>query len=199
MKFLGTLIAPEFTSRLSSICFNRGFWDELSLCLQHHLITLGANGVLSPHPERTVQNRKRKAGFMGWPSKLGLWEQARHSPRGSQKWWGCWYWELQVDTGVITTGSRNKVPGYVSKMINLSLSHYGPSHTDWTPIETAQLYHPKFTEHLSCAGHCGVSTYDRRVSTSTGNQSRWGCQIRAVTIGKTIEGASTHLRVWALY
>ena len=40
------------------------------------------------------------------------------------------YWELQVETGVIITGSRNKVPRYVSKMINLFLSHYGPSHTD---------------------------------------------------------------------
>ena len=72
VTFLGTLITPKVNSRLSSICFDRDFWVELTLCFQHHLITLGANGVLTPHPEGTVQNRKKKAGFIGWPSKLCL-------------------------------------------------------------------------------------------------------------------------------
>ena len=72
VKFLGTLITPKVNSRLSSICFDRDFWVELTLCFQHHFITLGANGVLTPHPEGTVQNRKKKAGFIGWPSKLCL-------------------------------------------------------------------------------------------------------------------------------
>lgn len=42
-----------------------------------------------PHPQGTVQSRKRRAGFPSQPSQRDA-DQERDSSASSQKWWPCW-------------------------------------------------------------------------------------------------------------